>query len=809
MKKCLFLFAFIITGYPAKTQCLVNSLTINTAYNPVTGFAIPGGANGATPVTDPYWILTAETPTVPTAISLTALPGLIAVIPGNNANIITKVFLWSSNPFGQPGGWISCLNSNYYVTDGTGITIYEMTLGRPFRVCSDDSIVLDFYIASDNNISSTNIDGIIPLTFSEPALPLLTYFSTFTHFTQTVFLTAGTHTVNIVVNNLNQVSVSVNQTGLNVYGTVSSKTGKTSLVSESNPACVGYICPTVSVTCNDSISLPDSLQVCKNSTFTLPAIFKGTDPVTYIHWSPPLGLSDTSIFSPSLTVSTTSGWYYLTVGSIVPGNLVVNGDFSAGNTGFLSPDYTYLSTIPFSNEYTISTDIFLADPGIGVHFNDHTNPPTGNMMALNGGSPTANSVAWQETIPVSAGYDYLFTAWYAYWTYDPSGISNPNLFVKITPVGAGIPATYTFAALGSALNWQQVIYKWTAPSGATGAIIQIIDQCSSYLYNDFCLDDISFQQLCITKDSIYIEVSLHDTIYNHSDITVCASSGPLTLNAPAGYSSYLWNAGSTASNISVNTTGVYWVDAFKGSCSMYADTFYTTFIPSPVISLGNDTAICNGTEIALSSVQPAGAVFKWSNGSNAPSIYISNSGSYSLTVTINGCSASDAIQVTEISPPVVNLGADTTLCTGDILPLLVNANQATYLWSDGGHEQSLQISETGTYWTTISNICGTASDTINVTYDFCDIWFPSAFTPNGDGRNDIIRVVGSLAEYKDFSLSIFNRFGQRVFFTQDIYSGWDGIFYGSKQDLGTYFYMIYYTLKDKKHMMKGDFQLIR
>jgi gliding motility-associated-like protein len=63
--------------------------------------------------------------------------------------------------------------------------------------------------------------------------------------------------------------------------------------------------------------------------------------------------------------------------------------------------------------------------------------------------------------------------------------------------------------------------------------------------------------------------------------------------------------------------------------------------------------------------------------------------------------------------------------------------------------------------------------------------------------------------YRNFSLIIFNRFGQRVFFTEDIYQGWDGTFNGSKQDLGTYFYMINYSLNGKKSMMKGDFQLIR
>jgi len=105
--------------------------------------------------------------------------------------------------------------------------------------------------------------------------------------------------------------------------------------------------------------------------------------------------------------------------------------------------------------------------------------------------------------------------------------------------------------------------------------------------------------------------------------------------------------------------------------------------------------------------------------------------------------------------------------------------------------------------------CGIASDTIKVDYHICDIGFPSAFTPNGDGLNDVIGVVGTLKYYHDYSLSIYNRWGERVYYSEDIYAGWDGIYKGDKQDLGTYFYMIFYTFEGKKHMLKGDFELIR
>src|SRR5580658_3563882 len=118
MTRHVLLFILIIAGYQLRAQCLVDSLTINTGYDPISGTAIPGGANGATPVTDPHWILTAVSPGVASAILATPITGLIEVIPGNNADVVTNVGAWATNPAGT-GNWISCLNSNEYFTDGT------------------------------------------------------------------------------------------------------------------------------------------------------------------------------------------------------------------------------------------------------------------------------------------------------------------------------------------------------------------------------------------------------------------------------------------------------------------------------------------------------------------------------------------------------------------------------------------------------------------------------------------------------------------------------------------------------------------
>ena len=381
MNRYILLLLLFFGGLQASGQCLTNSLIINTGYDPLTGLAIPGGPNGGTPVPDPHWIVTAESPSVAVAIGGT---GLIEVVPGASADIVTTlVGSWTSDPVGTPGGWISCLNSNTYTTDGTGPTgtPYNMKLTRPFRNCTDDSIKLDFWIANDNYISSIDVDGMLT-TFSQPAVADPANFNSFTHFTQTFFLAAGTHNINVVVNNYNDVIVESNPTGLNIYGTVSSAGAINSLVSESYAACATYPCTSI---CN-AVSLPDSLHPCAGDVIVLPAVLTGTDSVLSITWSPVTGLSSTTILTPTLTVGTTSSFYRITVQSLNPFSLVANGDFSAGNTGFTS-SYTYVtgpgSLVP-EGVYTITTDPHLEHPG-AVSFGDHTTG-TGEMMAVNGAS---------------------------------------------------------------------------------------------------------------------------------------------------------------------------------------------------------------------------------------------------------------------------------------------------------------------------------------------------------------------------------------------------------------------------------------
>ena len=156
-------------------------------------------------------------------------------------------------------------------------------------------------------------------------------------------------------------------------------------------------------------------------------------------------------------------------------------------------------------------------------------------------------------------------------------------------------------------------------------------------------------------------------------------------------------------------------------------------------------------------------------------------GAYSDTYTAaNGCDSIRFVNLTVLVNARPNLGADAKLCPGDSL-IITPGSFATYLWQDGSSQSKFTVKQPGLYSVNISNRCGHASDDILITLQSCDVIFPTAFTPNGDGINDRFVALNAynLPSYK---LSIYNRLGQKVFFTNDYNKGWDGKYKGQAAD---------------------------
>lgn len=178
-------------------------------------------------------------------------------------------------------------------------------------------------------------------------------------------------------------------------------------------------------------------------------------------------------------------------------------------------------------------------------------------------------------------------------------------------------------------------------------------------------------------------------------------------------------------------------------------------------------------------------------------------------IAVNGCDSIRALQLSVLPKPSPELGEDIFFCPGDSLKIYPGQFD-TYTWQDGSVQTYFTATKPGLYSVTVTNNCGSATDDIIVKEGTCGIYFPTAFTPNNDGKNDLFRIRGAdnLTEYH---LSVFNRFGQAVFETSNYLSGWDGTFKGRRQSMETFvWYCEFKTQGDKKTTkMKGTVTLIK
>lgn len=176
-------------------------------------------------------------------------------------------------------------------------------------------------------------------------------------------------------------------------------------------------------------------------------------------------------------------------------------------------------------------------------------------------------------------------------------------------------------------------------------------------------------------------------------------------------------------------------------------------------------------------------------------------------VAANGCDSIRTLILTVDVPATPNLGPDRELCNGDTIQLFPG-NYTTYLWQDNSTNSTYIASQGGNYSVTVGNACGTASDNVNIRVVDCVVVFPNAFTPNGDGRNDLFKILNAF-NLKDYSLMIFNRWGQMVYSTTDFTQGWNGEIKGQPQNPDTFVYYCRYTKDGKSIFTKGSFVLIR
>lgn len=186
-----------------------------------------------------------------------------------------------------------------------------------------------------------------------------------------------------------------------------------------------------------------------------------------------------------------------------------------------------------------------------------------------------------------------------------------------------------------------------------------------------------------------------------------------------------------------------------------------------------------------------------------------NEGNYNVFIsTPDTCFITEPYHVAQNALQNLVLPADTTICESDSLLLAPVLDGVTFSLN-GNSTSSLQIFSPGIYEITASSSNGCIKQfKVNVHSQNCSILMPNAFTPNGDGKNDAFRIPPSLKiELENFS--IYDRWGNKVFTTNDRNGAWDGNYKGQKSGAGTYIYIISGKKNNRETKIKGFVTLIR
>ena len=364
-------------------------------------------------------------------------------------------------------------------------------------------------------------------------------------------------------------------------------------------------------------------------------------------------------------------------------------------------------------------------------------------------------------------------------------------------------------------------FTWTLPEGQ---VRNGKDTLTAFTSGKYYLRYHTIPDTCGVTDSISLTVRQYPAASLGKDKLLCTGT-QLSLHPTntEGINDYLWQDGSTLPQYTATQPGIFWMETSNG-CGKNRDSILLTAANLSDVFIGNDTLLCAGTSLVIKNnkfKQPLDS-YKWSTGSMADSVVITQPGTYWLQSS-NTCGVSkDSIMIIEKDScicrpvfPLINLGPARELCRYDTLLLTNNlhSSEFRYTWQNGSRESNFVARQPGTYWTDVSTYCGTVRDTVIVsekTVDCeCLVYIPSAFTPNNDGKNDWFRPLANCI--LSGKMEIYNRWGNLVYSTRNLQTGWDGYYNGVLQPKNAYVYYVTYNPPDRPwhYTRKGTFILIR
>ena len=451
--------------------------------------------------------------------------------------------------------------------------------------------------------------------------------------------------------------------------------------------------------------------------------------------------------------------------------------------GVIAKTYTvqmYIKVTNFNMFYTRIIDFSNGTADNGIYFTNYNTPPPNDNRCLNfypygnyGPCPFFNNHTYYlltitrndqtKKIEIYVNDD-LFTTYLDVDDFYTSVAGRPVLLFRDDPVG--------FACEDGEANFAYLSFaNYYSSQSDVSSVYQNINAIANGA-------DFSVSSTAVCPGS---EVTVNYTG------NISAASGQFTFN-------WAWDggtiiAGSGAGPYTINwaTEGVKTINlSIVGGCANNAIASSKQIAVNGALTTTTDTVIC-----------PGQSYFGYTA-----------SGTYSKTfTTASGCDSTSTVNLTVLPFLAPDLGKANTVCMGDSL-ILNPGTFDSYLWQDGSVKNTYVVKTAGLYYVTVAAKCGTANARLQVDESNCDVYFPTVFTPNGDNKNDVFRILTAAAVQK-YKLSIFNRYGQMIFETTDVAKGWDGTLHGQRQNQGTYVWYCTYTRSNITHQVKGNIVLVR
>lgn len=552
---------------------------------------------------------------------------------------------------------------------------------------------------------------------------------------------------------------------------------------------------TIVVDTTAMFELGPNLQICEGDTVEL----NGPGGMLVYEW-----YANGSVFSTDSSVfvsPTSTDFYFLTTYSP-----------SCSYSDFLTLNVDEVSTIPL--------DVFSC---IG-----------NNVLELNAPSGYV-SVFWPQFNNSDAvNFDYnpqenqLFIV---YATDQYSCVDTFNLIVDIIDSSELTPMIDQVICVGDQItltaisNYSFDQFVWTPiPSGLSFQGNPLVISPNS---NISYVVTLSNQYNCVEPpaiDSFTVFVNDEYVIPPIDPIAACLGES-LSLSSPNSIGNFSWTYANQQSsnsifNFTAEQSGLINVIVQNGICSDSQQIPITVNTPSSYSISTSLPQLCAGTSTTLSVSPSSFNDVTWSQNAidlgNSATLVITpeSSGSYIASILdLNNCMFDTSIFIQVNSYPIVDLGPDLIVCkqTSMQLQSAANLSNASYLWSTNDTSETINVTNSGTYWLFVNNNNCVAQDSIYVEFNpisFID-QIPNVITPNNDFVNDLLSFQSSnLAEYQ---LVILNRWGNTIFETDNPTNFWDGKNGDRFVDDGVYFYKITYRLicDEEVSLLHGNISVVK